>query len=980
MLLAAITSGQRLLDTISAAAEVDMHTFQANAHDTIAVAVGDLSGTGFFPQIQVLAPDNSVLATSSGQTGAGIDLVNVVQTGTYTIAVTGAGNTTGNYAVSLFRAPATPLVDADSLPLNSGQRVTGNIDLGDLDVYTFTASTHESVALAVGDLTGTAFFPQIQLFAPNGALVDSSSGQTGAGIDVANLPQTGTYYAVVRHAGDNFLGPYGLTMFHAPATQTVDADSGPITSGQRVTGSVDLGDIDVYTFNASFGESIAVALGDLTGSAFFPQLQIFGPNGLLLGSDAGQSGASVDLLNAPQTGTYSAVVRHAGDNFLGPYGLTMFRAPATQTVDADSGPITSGQRVTGTIEFGDIDVFTFSGAIGESLAVALGDLTGTAFFPLLQVYGPNGLLLGSDLGQSGASVDLLTAPQTGTYYAVVRHAGDDFIGSYGLTMVRFPATQVVDGDSGPITSGQRFFGNIDFGDMDVYTVSATAGESLQLAVGDLGGSAFFPHVQIYAPNGIRLAESSGQSGAGIDLQNVPQTGTYYAVVRHAGDDFIGSYAITVVHAPGTQAIDLDSGALISSQRHYGNVELGDIDVYTFNGSSGGAFSVAVGDLEGSAFFPQLQVFGPTGLLLFSGADQTSVAFDALNLTTTGTYYVLVRHAGDTFVGRYAIDLALFGGTQLVDPLDNDGGPIASGQSRSGATTLADLDVFTFNLASGANAAIQVNRLAGATLNPRIDVYDPNGVRLASQVGTTTATVNLTNVRIAGTYYAIVRESGDDAVGNYSLGLDVAPAADTRAPVVTATRFDFDTARQQIVFNMSESIGATFAIGDITLTNLDTGLPVPGANLLGAFNAASNEIIVQFTAFPFNALPDGNYRATLNAGSVQDTAALPLGAAVSFDFFALAGDVNRDRRVDVADLGVLASNWQQFGRPFSQGNFDYSAGGGVDVNDLGILASNWQKQVPPPAAPALKRDAASVRAQTQRPTGRLIDEVLPRDGV
>jgi hypothetical protein len=167
--------------------------------------------------------------------------------------------------------------------------------------------------------------------------------------------------------------------------------------------------------------------------------------------------------------------------------------------------------------------------------------------------------------------------------------------------------------------------------------------------------------------------------------------------------------------------------------------------------------------------------------------------------------------------------------------------------------------------------------------------------------------------------------------------------------------------------MSESVGTSFATADITLTNLDTATPVPGANLVGAFNAMTNEIVLQFTGFPFLALPDGNYRATLNAGSVLDTASLPLASSVSIDFFALAGDANRDRKVDVADLGIVASSWQLPGRTFSQGNFDYSATGGVDVNDLGILASNWQQVLagPPDAA---TQSRAGIR------TPRLIDSL------
>jgi hypothetical protein len=61
---------------------------------------------------------------------------------------------------------------------------------------------------------------------------------------------------------------------------------------------------------------------------------------------------------------------------------------------------------------------------------------------------------------------------------------------------------------------------------------------------------------------------------------------------------------------------------------------------------------------------------------------------------------------------------------------------------------------------------------------------------------------------------------------------------------------------------------------------------------------------------------------------------------------LAGDADLDSDVDVADLGILASNWQSAGT-WVTGDFDFS--GIVEVNDLGLLASNWQSGVS--AAPA-----------------------------
>jgi uncharacterized membrane protein len=54
---------------------------------------------------------------------------------------------------------------------------------------------------------------------------------------------------------------------------------------------------------------------------------------------------------------------------------------------------------------------------------------------------------------------------------------------------------------------------------------------------------------------------------------------------------------------------------------------------------------------------------------------------------------------------------------------------------------------------------------------------------------------------------------------------------------------------------------------------------------------------------------------------------------------LPGDANRDGVVNIADLGILAANWQQQGRFWDDG--DFNRDGTVNIADLGILAANWQ---------------------------------------
>jgi hypothetical protein len=76
--------------------------------------------------------------------------------------------------------------------------------------------------------------------------------------------------------------------------------------------------------------------------------------------------------------------------------------------------------------------------------------------------------------------------------------------------------------------------------------------------------------------------------------------------------------------------------------------------------------------------------------------------------------------------------------------------------------------------------------------------------------------------------------------------------------------------------------------------------------------------------------------------------------------ALPGDANLDDKVDVADLGILASNWQLAGE-WEQADFDGT--GMIDVADLGILASNWQAGVGDLPGPSFADALASVGLST-----------------
>jgi autotransporter-associated beta strand protein len=95
-------------------------------------------------------------------------------------------------------------------------------------------------------------------------------------------------------------------------------------------------------------------------------------------------------------------------------------------------------------------------------------------------------------------------------------------------------------------------------------------------------------------------------------------------------------------------------------------------------------------------------------------------------------------------------------------------------------------------------------------------------------------------------------------------------------------------------------------------------------------------------FSTGKLRSSTVTSTIGLGWKDDTVAKQVIVARTF-----YGDADVNGQVDVADLGILASNWQTPGN-WGAADFDYS--GFIDVADLGMLASNWQAGVGNPLGP------------------------------
>ncbi len=174
----------------------------------------------------------------------------------------------------------------------------------------------------------------------------------------------------------------------------------------------------------------------------------------------------------------------------------------------------------------------------------------------------------------------------------------------------------------------------------------------------------------------------------------------------------------------------------------------------------------------------------------------------------------------------------------------------------------------------------------------------------------------------------------------------------------------NAAAPSVQFSVNNVLAASsVAVGNVRVQTVlgDGSLGATVGVLSASYDPTSKT--VRFT-LPID-LADGNYRATLLAGSVSDTYGVSLTSDSSFDFFMLAGDADHDRDVDLNDLRAMTSNWGQSNKTFGQGDFNYD--GIVNDIDLGILARHWQQTLtaPSPALPA----SLPARTPTRTPVRR-----------
>jgi hypothetical protein len=224
-----------------------------------------------------------------------------------------------------------------------------------------------------------------------------------------------------------------------------------------------------------------------------------------------------------------------------------------------------------------------------------------------------------------------------------------------------------------------------------------------------------------------------------------------------------------------------------------------------------------------------------------------------------------------------------------------------------------------------------------------------GTQAAESDGTATFLVSRPAGATSSTYFATTGLAVD---GEFSAaGPSLTILFDTIAPAAPRPLFVFDRAAMpdgssgDQRFSLPSAEQLTIDAAAITVLDLATQQAVPGFEIVA--DAAGTQLAVVFDpTVGVDRLPDGNYGLRIPATAIRDVAGNAATADVTFDTFALDGDANRDRAVNLADFGVLRGNFGASGG-FRQGDFNND--GVINLADFGILRGNFGTTLTPPAS-------------------------------
>nr|WP_321403236.1 pre-peptidase C-terminal domain-containing protein [uncultured Desulfobacter sp.] len=633
---------------------------------------------------------------------------------------------------------------------------------GDVDHWTFTASAGDAILVQIAEISGSDFDPLIRLYDPDNDLVTSNYGSSSADIS-CQAGKGGTYTVEVLDSGSNGTGTYRLYLSKMPGNFIIPSgdEGGALTNGGVHLGTIDVADMDMWTFSGDAQDTIILQLSETSGNSFQPWIGLYGPDGSLIRS--GNGGASTAVYQQLTVGgKYTVIVKDYNNHVpgSGDYSLYFASVPGSFEIPEgdNGGELRNGWIHSGRIERADIDMWTFSGDIQNTIILQLSETSGDSFQPWIGLYGPNGNLIGSNNGAATAAVyQQLTVG--GKYTVVVKDYNNDVSGSgeYNLYFANVPdSLEIPEGDDGgELSNGGSHSGSIERADIDMWTFIGDVQDTIILQLNETSGDSFQPWIGLYGPDGSRISSNNGADSTAIS-QQLTVGGKYTVVVKDYHSDISGSGDYTLYFASVPDRFEIpegdDGGGLSNGGSHSGSIERADIDMWTFSGDAQDMISLQLSETSGDSFLPWIGLYDPSGNLIGSNSG-TDAAEVSQQLTVGGKYTVVIKDANNdvTGSGNYELTYNLTENTVTIPSGINIGslnnGEVVSGHLsviESGDSSIAEVDKFSLQVKAGEKIRLRLVDITGSNYDElTLQLFRPDGSLVATSTSGGVAQITYT---------------------------------------------------------------------------------------------------------------------------------------------------------------------------------------------------------------------------------------------
>jgi hypothetical protein len=245
-----------------------------------------------------------------------------------------------------------------------------------------------------------------------------------------------------------------------------------------------------------------------------------------------------------------------------------------------------------------------------------------------------------------------TATNSGTFTVLISAYSAATTGTYVLHLAQTPESFIVpSGDEGgPMTNGGNYAGTITLGDLDMWTFTANAGDTINLRMGTMG---FDGVIDLFGPNGA-LLKASGATGTDDFIQNYTATnsGTFTVLISAYSAATTGTYVLHLAQFPEPFIVPSgeQGGSMTGSASYAGTITLGDQDIWAFTACTGDSINL---ELKTTNFDGNLDLYGSNGTLLKTAASGTDAVLD-YTATNCGTFTVLVSSYSSGGTGTYVL--------------------------------------------------------------------------------------------------------------------------------------------------------------------------------------------------------------------------------------------------------------------------------------------------------------------------------------